>query len=148
MSKEVQHACNFIIFLTFFSVFLILSSVSLSLLVLKDISLFYYDCLQTLPLAYTYYLGYKIFYKSMNIKLNFCMSKGMWKDLFLSLFILIFCQSVWIGIMNLFHFSSMESELSWFGIIYFCVLAPIWEEIIFRGYILQSLKNEGKNWTT
>lgn len=102
-------------------------------------------------ICYTYYIGYRIFFKKYKIKLFEFKKIDSKKILncFLSIIIgFILTRFIWI-LWELFlskvGYVPIEdgNELYFIGIIFTTILAPIIEEIVFRGWILKALQKYG-----
>lgn len=103
-------------------------------------------------IIYTYYVGYRIFFKKYNRNIKCFKLSKKYKPLqvllsTLAAFILVrFCWIIWDYVLTLLGYSiasDEEVQLHLFGIIYVTILAPIFEEIIFRSWLLNTLKKYG-----
>ena len=101
-----------------------------------------------IPVLIAYYYGYLIFFKQyqVDIKNDFSVSKKKTFDVIYDLigcwFIIIIANLFWNFILNLIVPEPPELDYGpmIFQIIVICILAPIFEEIMFRGFILKVLK--------
>lgn len=102
-------------------------------------------------ICYTYYVGYRIFFKKYKIKLFEIKKIDSKKILncFLSIIIAFiltrFIWLVWEFILNKTGYVPVDdgTEVYFIGIMFATILAPIIEEIVFRGWILKALQKYG-----
>lgn len=100
--------------------------------------------------AYTYYVGYRIFLKKWNkkidIKLRNANILNLILDITVSIILIRFIWIVWQYVMDFLNYNPLSSDgkLGILSYMYLVILAPIFEEIIMRGYILKILKKYGK----
>lgn len=101
--------------------------------------------------AYTYYVGYKIFLKKWNQKINTKLDTKKLNiaklilNIIVSILIVRFIWIIWEDIVTLLNYSPEDTEqnISIIFYVYGIIIAPILEEIVFRGYILKILKKYG-----
>ena len=102
-------------------------------------------------IVYSYYVGYRIFFKKYKIKLfefNKIENKKIWKCFLSTIIVFILTRFIWILwelFLNKIGYVPVadETEIYFFGILYATILAPIIEEIVFRGWILKTLQKYG-----
>lgn len=109
--------------------------------------------LTTIVTLYTYYLGYRIFIKKYQ-KSFFGIGKvkgDKKKSLIIDLIIIfIIMRFSWIFVTKMlemlnYTIPEKENEISFALVLYGSILAPIFEEIVFRGWCINLLKRYGKS---
>ena len=108
--------------------------------------------LTTIVTLYTYYLGYRIFIKKYQ-KSFFGIGKvkgDKKKSLIIDLIIIfIIMRFSWIFVTKLLEMLNYtipeDNEISFALVLYGSILAPIFEEIVFRGWCINLLKRYGKS---
>lgn len=154
--KEFRYVSSFMIFITLFGIAFTFLSLGLVfgiefLIDSENPASILGEIVLYCGTAYTYYVGYRIFLKKWNQKINTKLDMKKLNivklilNIIVSILIVRFIWIVWQHIVTLLNYSPEDTEesISIIFYIYGIIIAPILEEIIFRGYILKILKKYG-----
>lgn len=153
--KEFRCVGGFILFFVLFSGILqgVFSLVSILIEELLDVnknSSFIINVLNYIAIIFTYYLGYRIFFKKWNNNINYKIDKKYNKlyivlDIIIAIILIRFCWILWEYFLNFVNYnqSNLDDSLDFISIIYIALIGPLCEEVIMRGYVLSTLKKYG-----
>ena len=153
--KEFRWASGFLLFFCVFGALFTFGSqlLTYALSYLTDnesLTLFLSELGLYVGTAYTYYVGYRIFLKKWNKKIDIKIQNtnilNLILDITISIILIRFIWIVWQYVMDFLNYNPLSSDgkLGILSYMYLVILAPIFEEIIMRGYILKILKKYGK----
>lgn len=153
--KEFRCVGGFILFFVLFSGILqgVFSLVSILIEELLDVnknSSFIINVLNYIAIIFTYYLGYRIFFKKWNNNINYKIDKKYNKlyivlDIIIAIILIRFCWILWEYFLNFVNYnqSNLDDSLDFISIIYIALIGPLCEEVIMRGYVLSTLRKYG-----